>query len=153
MGTSERTRNLPVREAAAEVGTVTLGGDPAGVSLGGERRWINVYGPGGYSWRSTSGDKVMVLKAGAEGESPCILGTTQEAEDLKPGEVRLTGVDCDLFLGQGQVAMTSGKSSMSLGRDGVEMTGGVSVNGQRLEDMVRELAREAALAAVSQLLG
>ena len=33
------------------------------------------------------------------------------------------------------------------------MTGGVSVNGQRLEDMVRELAREAALEAVSQLLG
>ena len=69
MWTSERSRNLPVREAPAEIGTVTLGGDPAGVSLGGERRWLPVYAPGGYSWRPTSGDKVQVLKAGAEGES------------------------------------------------------------------------------------
>ena len=152
MWTSEKSRNLPVREAAAEVGTVTLGGDPAGVSVGGERRWLNVYGPGGYSWRPTSGDKVMVLKAGAEGESPCILGTTQDAEDLKPGEVRLTGVDCDLLLGQGQVEMTSGESSMRLSQEGVEMTGGLSIDGQSLEDMVKEIAREVAQEVVSQMM-
>ena len=152
MWTSEKNRNLPVREAAAEVGTVTLGGDPAGVSVGGERRWLNVYGPGGYSWRPTSGDKVMVLKAGAEGESPCILGTTQDAEDLKPGEVRLTGVDCDLLLGQGQVEMTSGESSMRLSLEGVEMTGGLSIDGQSLEDMVKAIAREVAQEVISQMM-
>ena len=102
MWTSERNRNLQVREPAAEMGTITMGGDPAGVNLGGERRWLNVYGPGGYSWRPTAGDKVLVLKTGAEGESPCILGTAQEGEDLKPGEVRLTGLECSLRLGQGQ---------------------------------------------------
>ena len=148
MWTSERNRNLPVREASAEVGTVPLGGDPAGVSLGGERRWLNVYGPGGYSWRPTSGDKVMVLKAGAEGESPCILGTTQNAEDLKPGEVRLTGVDCDLFLGQGQVEMTGGSGSLRLGQKGLELSGGLSIDGQRLEEIVRNIARE----VVSEML-
>lgn len=151
MWTSEKSRNLPVREAAAEVGTVTLGGDPAGVSLGGERRWLNVYGPGGYSWRPTSGDKVMVLKAGAEGESPCILGTTQDAEDLKPGEVRLTGVDCALHLGQGQVDMSSGEGSLSLGQNGLELTGGLSIDGQPLEELVRSIAREVALEVVSQM--
>jgi len=152
MWTSERNRNLPVREAAAEVGTVTLGGDPAGVSLGGERRWINVYGPGGYSWRPTSGDKVMVLKAGAEGESPCILGTTQDAEDLKPGEVRLRGVDCDLFLGQGQVEMNGQEGALRLGQNGLELTGGLSVDGQPLEDIIRTLAREVAQEVVSQMM-
>ena len=145
MWTSERNRNLPVREPAAELGTVTLGGDPAGVSLGGERRWLTVYGPGGYSWRPTSGDKVLVLKAGAEGESPCILGTTQDAEDLKPGEVRLTGMECSLHLGQGQVEVTGGKNSMSLGQ------GGLAINGQSLESMVREIAREAAQELISQM--
>ena len=67
MWTAERNRNVRSGEPAAELGCVTLGGDPAGVSLGGERRWIGVYGPGGYSWRPTSGDKVLVLKTGAEG--------------------------------------------------------------------------------------
>lgn len=156
MWTSERNRNLPVREAAAEVGTVTLGGDPAGVSVGGERRWINVYGPGGYSWRPTSGDKVMVLKAGAEGESPCILGTTQDAEDLEPGEIRLSGVDCSLLLGRRQVEMTSGEGSLRLDRKGLELDGGLELNGglniggQPLEEIVRSIAREVASQMLSE---
>ena len=153
MWTSERNRNLPVREASAEVGTVTLGGDPAGVSVGGERRWLNVYGPGGYSWRPTSGDKVMVLKAGAEGESPCILGTTQDAEDLKPGEVRLTGVDCDLFLGQGQVELNGGEGSLRLGQNGLELSGGLSIDGQSLEEMVRSIAQEVVRQMLAEMGG
>lgn len=143
---------MPVREAAAELGTVTLGGDPAGVSLGGERRWLNVYSPGGYSWRPTSGDKVMVLKAGAEGESPCILGTTQDIEGLKPGEVRLTGMGCSLHLGQGQVEMSGAEGSVRLGRQGLELTGNLNINGQALEDIVREIAREVAQSVVSQMM-
>ena len=123
MWTSERNRNLPVREAAAELGTVTLGGDPAGVSLGGERRWLVVYSPGGYSWRPTAGDKVLVLKAGAEGESPCVLGTVQEPEGdapLRPGEVRLKG----------------GGSAIHLGQDRLELSGQLYLNGQSLRDAV-----------------
>lgn len=151
MWTSERNRNLQVREPAAEMGTITMGGDPAGVSLGGERRWLSVYGPGGYSWRPTSGDKVLVLKTGAEGETPCILGTAQDAEDLKPGEVRLSGMECSLHLGQGQVEMTSGGNSMSLGQSGLSLEGGLTINGQPLESMVREIAREAARELISQM--
>lgn len=128
MWTAERNRNLRMGEPAAELGTVTLGGDPAGVSLGGERRWIGVYGPGGYSWRPTAGDKVLVLKAGAEGESPCVLGTVQEGEDLKPGEVRLSG----------------GGSSLHLGQSRLSLSGQVYVNGKSLESIIREIAAQAA---------
>lgn len=120
MWTSERNRNLRVEEPAAELGAVTLGGDPAGVSLGGERRWLSVYSPGGYSWRPTAGDKVLVLKAGAEGEAPCILGTIQDGGDLKPGEVRLKG----------------GESSVFLGQNRLELTGDLYINGCTLNQMV-----------------
>ncbi len=128
MWTSERNRNLPVREPAAELGTVTLGGDPAGVSLGGERRWLSVYSPGGYSWRPTAGDKVLVLKAGAEGESPCVLGTVQERDGdgpLKPGEVRLKGGNCSVYLGQ----------------ERLELTGNLYLNGQTLYQVVLEMVK------------
>lgn len=131
MWTSERNRNPRVGDPAAELGTVTLGGDPAGVSLGGERRWLTVYGPGGYSWRPTVGDRVLVLKAGAEGEAPCILGTTQKGDGLKPGEVRLSGGDSAVHLGQSRLSLS----------------GQVYVNGERLEDMIREIAREVATAS------
>ena len=123
MWTSERNRNLRVEEPAAELGTVTLGGDPAGVSLGGERRWLSVYSPGGYSWRPTAGDKVLVLKAGAEGEAPCVLGTVQDGDDLKPGEVRLKG----------------GESSVFLGQDRLALDGELYINGRTLYDIVLDI--------------
>lgn len=126
MWTSERRRNIPVGEAAAELGNVTLGGDPVGVNLGGERRWLPVYSPGGYCWRPTAGDKVLVLKAGAEGESPCVLGTVQPAGELKAGEVRLSG----------------GSSSVFLGQDELNLTGNLKVNGQSLEDVIRAVVLE-----------
>lgn len=123
MWTAERNRNVRSGEPAAELGCVTLGGDPAGVSLGGERRWIGVYGPGGYSWRPTAGDKVLVLKAGAEGEAPCLLGVPQEEAELKPGEVRITG----------------GESSIFLGQERLELEGELYLNGQTLWDVVRDI--------------
>lgn len=123
MWTAERNRNPRSGEPAAELGTVTLGGDPAGVSLGGERRWINVYTPGGYSWRPTAGDKVLVLKAGAEGEAPCLLGTVQQDADLRPGEVRLRG----------------GESSVFLGQDRLELEGDLYLNGRPLRDVIRDI--------------
>ena len=87
MWTSERNGKRPIGEAPAELGTVTLGGDPAGISMGGERRWLPVFTPGGYSWRPTVGDKVLVLKTGSQKENPCIVGMQQQADDLGPGEV------------------------------------------------------------------
>lgn len=123
MWTAERNRNVRSGEPAAELGCVTLGGDPAGVSLGGERRWIGVYGPGGYSWRPTAGDKVLVLKAGAEGEAPCLLGVPQEEGELEPGEVRITG----------------GESSIFLGQERLELEGELYLNGQTLWNVVRDI--------------
>ena len=137
MWTSERRREFPVREAPAELGTVTLGGDPAalttrgcclpeGVVLGGERRWLPVYGPGGYSWRPTAGDKVLVLKAGAEGEAPCILGKVQQGEELKAGEVKLSG----------------GASSILLGQETLELEGDIRINGTTLEAYIAQVLAE-----------
>lgn len=125
MWTSERDRRQRTEEPAAELGTVTLGGDPAGVSLGGERRWLNVYGPGGYSWRPTAGDKVLVLKAGAEGETPCVLGAVQDGGELKPGEVRLKGGESSVLLGQR-----------------LELGGELYLNGRSLYDVIRGIVSE-----------
>lgn len=104
---------------------MTLGGDPAGVSLGGERRWINVYSPGGYSWRPAAGDRVLVLKTGAEGEVPCLLGTPQRDTELGPGEVRLRG----------------GESAILLGRERLELEGELYLNGRPLRDVIREIVK------------
>lgn len=124
--TSERNRNLNLREADAEIGVVTLGGDPAGVVLGGERRWLPVYGPGGYRWRPSGGDRVLVLKAGSEGELPCVIGVAQNGSDLQAGEVRL---------GQGE-GMISMKDAA------VCLLGEVQVNHVPLEEYIRKIVAD-----------
>lgn len=119
MWIADRRESRRTEESAA-LGQVTLGGDPAGVFAGGERRWMPVYSPGGYRWRPRAGEKVLVVRAGEEREAPCVAGVRQEPGELEPGEVRLTG-------GAGGVRLYSG---------GVELTGAVKVNGRSLDSLI-----------------
>lgn len=129
MWTSNRKQDGRTQEAPGDVGVVTLGGDPAGVYLSGERRWVAVYAPGGYQWRPAVGEKVLVLKAGDHQESPCLVGVRQSEQQLEPGAVRLSG-------GEGQI---------DLCKDGIRLTGQVWIGEQSLEDYVAAIAREVTL--------
>ncbi len=122
MWMSERSGPGRERREAARVGSVTLPGDPAGVALDGERRDLPVFGPGGYVWRPGRGQEVLVIKAGADGEQPCVAGIRGRPDwPLSPGEVYLY----------------SGGASIWLRNDGViSMSGMVLVNG--LPVMVEE---------------
>lgn len=57
-------------EVLPAVGAVTIGGDAPAVELDSERRDLAVYAPGGYRWRPTPGQKVLVLKADEGCASP-----------------------------------------------------------------------------------
>jgi hypothetical protein len=83
-----------------------------------------VYSPGGYAWKPTAGDRVLVLKAGAERESPCIVGKVQQTGDLQAGAVKVSG---------------DGTGAVSISGDRVELTGRVLLNGVSLEEYIREL--------------
>lgn len=133
MWTSNRKQDGRTQEAPGDVGVVTLGGDPAGVYLSGERRWVAVYAPGGYQWRPSVGEHVLVLKAGDHQESPCLVGVRQPDEGLEPGSVRLTG-------GTGQIYLCE---------DGVRLDGQVWIGEQTLEDLIADIV----WAVVSSLLG
>ena len=105
---------VPQDGTAAEVGTVTVGGTTAAVALGGERRAVAVYAPGGYHWTPARGDEVLVLKSGAEG-APCVVG---RAEDDPPqaGAVRLS--------------VCEGTSLVLRPDGGIVLTGEVTVTGR-----------------------
>ena len=118
--------------AAAEVGTVTLPGNPSAVYLSGERRQVPLFAPGGYYWRPASGQELLVIKTGEEGELPCAVGcrTQKPPTELKNGEI----------------ALSAGKSSLVLRTEGetevngtLSVTGGLTVNGETLESMVTRI--------------
>ena len=117
---------MPEGGAAYRCNMVNLGGDPAGVVLGGERRSIPVYGPGGYAWRPSVGDQVLVLKAGAERESPCIVGRVQGDLNLGPGETAVSGGDSAVYLKTGQL----------------DLRGNVTINGVGLVDLIAAVVAE-----------
>ena len=124
MWTSERSRRPRAEEAPAEVGEITLSQGTAGVNLGGERRWAALCCPGGYAWRPAAGDRVLVLKAGGERESPFLLGMEPPETDLAPGEVRLS----------------CGDSAIRLGSGALELTGNIQVNGISLAAYIAQIA-------------
>lgn len=126
MWTSERERRLPVQEAGAELGVVTLGGDPVGVNLGGERRWLPLCSPGGFEWRPRVGDRVLVVKTGAEREIPCVVGRVQAGTELGPGETRVSGGDSAVYLGRGRL----------------DLRGNIRINGTALEEYIRQIVVE-----------
>lgn len=72
----------------------------------GERRGVTVCAPGGYHWAPELGDEVLVLKTGESGEKPCAVGVPV-AEEVRPGEVLITGKKCSILLGpEGCVTVT-----------------------------------------------
>ena len=133
MWTSNRKLEGRVEECAADQGLVTLGGDPAAVYLGGERRWVSLYAPGGYQWRPKAGDKVLVVKAGDHREMPCLVGRRPEEgseEDLSPGAVRIHS-------GTGAVLLD--EDGLALSGDEVALEGDIYVNGQELEAYIQDI--------------
>lgn len=144
MWTSNRKTEGRTVEAAADLGLVTLGGDPAGVYLGGERRWVAVCSPGGYQWRPQTGDKVLVVKAGDQRELPCLAGIRQpeiqEKDPLEAGAVRITG-------GSGRMDLDT--RGVVLNGKEIALNGKVTVQEELLEDLIRRIAAD----VVSSMLG
>ena len=128
MWVSKQTKKSKGNSGSARVGFVTAGGQESGVYLGTQRCWLPVMAPGGYRWRPGTGEQVLVLKTGAEGESACVLARQEEAGgDLQPGEVEVYAPNCRIRLtGDGRV----------------DMYGKVYVNGRLLEDMIRSAAAD-----------
>ena len=134
MWTSNRKREGLSQECAADQGIVTLGGDPAAVYLGGERRWVSLYAPGGYQWRPKAGDKVLVVKAGDHREIPCLVGKRpdelSEEDELPPGSVRIHS-------GTGVVLLN--EEGLTLQGDEVALEGDITVNGQSLQSYIQNI--------------
>ena len=81
MWTTERKTSAPWEEGA-ELGVVTIGGNPAAVETRGEVRNLPVFGPGGYVWMPRRGQRVLVLKGGPGGEEQCVAAAEQEEQTL-----------------------------------------------------------------------
>lgn len=127
MWTSDRRKTRQAGESWVDWGEVTLEGDPAGAYLDGERRQLAGLWARRLLLEAGPGDRVLVLKAGQGGESPCVAGKRQgEAETLGAGEV--------------SISSSGAESGLLLRTDGrLELNGQVMVNGQSLNGLIRQI--------------
>lgn len=101
----------------ANLGTVSVADPAPAVMTDGEARRLQLLTPGGYCWRPTVGDAVLVIKD--DGGSPCVMGVCgQSPVELQPGEV----------------CLHAGGASIYLDRSGaIHLTGTVYLNGKPLQ--------------------
>ncbi len=134
----ERERRRVSEEPAAQLGVVTLGEGETAVNLGGERRWLGVCAPSGYSWRPRQGEQVLVLKSGQEA---WVLGVVQSGGSSGPAG--LYGEECSIELDQGVQITGDTDVDGTLRVSGpLRVSGAVEVEGQGLEDFVRSIVNE-----------
>lgn len=115
MWLSKRIMQETPESDPAAVGTVSIGGLQTAVVTDGEKRSALVFAPGGYCWRPSAGENVLVMK----GNELYIAGKlVQLANDLQSGEVRIF----------------SEGASLVLKNDGrILMEGELYLNGRRVE--------------------
>ena len=94
---------------------MTIGGAVAGIVTDAERRGVPVFSPGGYFWKPTAGDSMLVIKCGS-GEV-CAVGNEISVypENVQEGEICI---------------MSKGGAELRLRNDGtIEIAGVLNVKG------------------------
>lgn len=116
------------------VGEVTIAGEAPSVELDSERRELTVFAPGGYRWRPTEGQKVLVLKADGEYR----VAGAESGGGLEPGEVALDSAG-------GAFIRLDNQGGVALG-SGVTVSGPLYVDGEELTQLIQRIAGETAAA-------
>lgn len=111
----------PAECGEGQVGVVTMSGEENAVLLDCERRGLQIYSPGGYSWTPTVDGKVLVIQG--KGEIPCIVGALQGSD--VPDKVSVKAKELSL----------EGKKAEITAKD-LDLKAQVYIKGERLEDFI-----------------
>lgn len=110
-----------------QVGKVTIGGDEVAVLLDSERRGLEVYSPGGYTWTPRPDQKVLVIQG--QGEIPCVVGLRQGETPPEKVTIETDG---------GGKAELAGENA-ELAGDRIDLNGTVYVNDEELEALITRI--------------
>lgn len=103
------------REKVANIGETTVGGSETAVYTDGETRRVNICAPGGYIWRPTLGNSLLIIKDGDGAAYAAGEKTAEPPKKFKDGEVFIK---------------SAGGASIWLKNDGtVEISGRINIDG------------------------
>ena len=120
----------PADQGEGQVGIVTMSEDDTAVLLDCERRGLQIYSPGGYTWTPKVDGKVMVIQG--KGEIPCIIGALQGGET--PDQVRIKAKELML---EGEPVTAKAETDVVLEAENVRLIGQVYVKEEMIARIVR----------------
>ena len=103
----QTTHRAGQRITAPLCGTVTLSGPETAAYTDAERRGLAVCAPGGFFWRPSVRDEVLVIKEGGRGY--VVAALPKEKPELEPGEILLKAGLSGLSLKPDGQVVISGK--------------------------------------------
>ncbi|MBD5098494.1 MAG: hypothetical protein HDT35_02910 [Clostridiales bacterium] len=121
----------PADEGEGQTGIVTMSGGETAVLLDRERRGLDIYSPGGYTWTPRVGQRVLVIQG--RGEIPCVVGA------LQGGVPDRVGIQAKSLALSGQAVSVAAQRGATVSGSQVNLNGQVYVNGEKLEDLIRRI--------------
>ena len=119
----------PVDPGEGQTGIVTMSGGETAVQLDSERRGLQIYSPGGYTWTPKVGQRVLVIQG--RGEIPCVTGALQDGSVPDWVDIRAK----ELTLGGETVGVAARESATVQGEE-IHLDGQVYVKDETLEELI-----------------
>jgi len=124
----------PAECGEGQVGIVTMSEGNTAVLLDCERRGLQVYSPGGYTWTPKVNGKVLVIQG--KGEIPCIVGALQGSEP--PDNVKIKAAS-SVFMDGGGTVSVKAASSETFEAEELHLEGQVYVKEETLEKLIERI--------------
>ena len=115
----------PADQGEGQVGVITMSGKETAALLDCERRGLQIYSPGGYTW-------VLVIQG--RGEIPCVAGALQGSQ--VPDQVGVKAKELSL---EGEAVTVKSPGDVTAEGENIRLMGQVYVKEEKLEELIARI--------------
>ena len=122
----------PADQGEGQVGVITMSGKETAALLDCERRGLQIYSPGGYTWTPKVDSRVQVIQG--RGEIPCVAGALQGSQ--VPDQVGVKAKELSL---EGEAVTVKSPGDVTAEGENIRLMGQVYVKEEKLEELIARI--------------
>ena len=122
----------PADQGEGQVGVITMSGKETAALLDCERRGLQIYSPGGYTWTPKVDSRVLVIQG--RGEIPCVAGALQGSQ--VPDQVGVKAKELSL---EGEAVTVPSPGDVTAEGENIRLMGQVYVKEEKLEELIARI--------------
>lgn len=122
----------PADQGEGQVGVITMSGKETAALLDCERRGLQIFSPGGYTWTPKVDSRVLVIQG--RGEIPCVAGALQGSQ--VPDQVGVKAKELSL---EGEAVTVKSPGDVTAKGENIRLMGQVYVKEEKLEELIARI--------------